>query len=181
MRRAFRPHGAGYVLMRCNRDKSVHRKRRFGSVFMSSRSAFPGQGPPEGQVLLSHVLLLLLLVLDVIRDHSLCAAQVMLCALHESTTTLPVEGGMAPYLAALRKAWCSQTLPRLRHRLAHHLSTAPHPFPAAPVVPESAKVGHAALKIRKLPLETSASSRSPEGLASPRTTPWPVRRTWKTN
>ena len=77
---------------------------------------------------------------------------------------------MAPYLAALRKAWCSQTLPRLRHRLAHHLSTAPHPFPAALVVPESAKVGHAALKIRKLPLETSASSSSSEGLASPRTT-----------
>ena len=88
---------------------------------------------------------------------------------------------MAPYLAALRKAWCSQTLPRLRHRLAHHLSTAPHPFPAALVVPESAKVGHAALKIRKLPLETSASSRSPEGLASPRTTPWPVRRTRRTS
>ena len=39
---------------------------RFGSLFMLSRSAFPGQGPPEDQVLLGLVLLLLLLVLDVV-------------------------------------------------------------------------------------------------------------------
>ena len=36
------------------------------SLFMSPRSGFPGQGPPEGQVLMSHVPMLLLLVLDVI-------------------------------------------------------------------------------------------------------------------
>ena len=65
-RRALRPHGARYVLMQCISDKSAHRQRRFGSLFMLSRSAFPGQGPPAGQVLLRHVPLLLLLVLDVV-------------------------------------------------------------------------------------------------------------------
>ena len=66
VRRALRPHGARYVLLRCSSDKSAHRYRRLGSVFMSQRSGFPGQGPPEGQVLMSHVPMLLLLVLDVI-------------------------------------------------------------------------------------------------------------------
>ena len=54
--------------MQQRQERASTARVRFGLhvVENKSRSAFPGQGPPEGQVLLSRVLLLLLLVLDVV-------------------------------------------------------------------------------------------------------------------
>ena len=56
---------------------------------MSPRSGFPGQGPPEGQVILRHVLLLLLLVLDGISP--LCAVQRIGCAMHDDLAMSPTD------------------------------------------------------------------------------------------